>query len=147
MELSVKSQYAILALLQLAEQFTEEQPLQIRQIAAQQNIPDRYLEQLLATLKRQGLVKSLRGAKGGYLLARAPWQISVWDVIQGIEGHDLGDEANHGTIQSESCALDVINDVWQAARLAATNVLRECTLKDLCERKQERQVSTTMYYI
>jgi len=146
-ELSVKSQYAILALLQLAEQFTEEQPLQIRQIAAQQNIPDRYLEQLLATLKRQGLVKSLRGAKGGYLLARAPWQISVWDVIQGIEGHDLVDEANHGTIQTESCALDVINDVWQAARLAATNVLRECTLKDLCERKRDRQVSTTMYYI
>ncbi|MEI6429794.1 MAG: Rrf2 family transcriptional regulator [Pseudanabaena sp. ELA607] len=147
MELSVKSQYAILALLQLAEQFTDEQPLQIRQIATQQNIPDRYLEQLLATLKRQGLVKSLRGAKGGYLLARAPWQISVWDVIQGIEGHDLRDEPNSGTIQGESCALEVIHDVWQAARLAATQVLQECTLKDLCDQKRDRQTSNTMYYI
>ncbi len=146
-ELSVKSQYAILALLQLAEQFAEEQPLQIRQIAAQQSIPDRYLEQLLATLKRQGLVKSLRGARGGYLLAKAPWQISVWDVIQGIEGHDLSDDNTRSMMQSNNCATDVINDVWQSARLAAINVLRECTLKDLCDRKRERQVSTTMYYI
>ena len=88
MELSLKSEYAILAMLELANHFAVDQPLQIRQIATQQNIPDRYLEQLLATLKRQGLVKSQRGAKGGYILAREPWEISLLEIIRGIEGYD-----------------------------------------------------------
>ena len=63
-----KSEYALLALLELSLHYEKGEPLQIRQIAAQQNIPDRYLEQLLATLRRAGFVKSQRGAKGGYLL-------------------------------------------------------------------------------
>jgi Rrf2 family protein len=57
-ELSCKSEYAILALLELAAQYAIGEPLQIRQIATQQQIPDRYLEQLLATLRRAGLVRS-----------------------------------------------------------------------------------------
>jgi Rrf2 family cysteine metabolism transcriptional repressor len=85
-ELSLKSEYALLALLVLANHYSAAQPLQIRQIASQQNIPDRYLEQLLATLRRNGLVRSQRGSKGGYLLAREPWSISVWEVVQCIEG-------------------------------------------------------------
>ena len=59
MELSCKSEYAILALLELASHYQKGEPLQIRQIAAQQNIPDRYLEQLLATLRRGRLVMRL----------------------------------------------------------------------------------------
>lgn len=130
MELSLKSEYAILAMLELASNFALDQPLQIRQIANQQNIPDRYLEQLLATLKRQGLVKSQRGSKGGYILAREPWEISLLEIIHGIEGYDPITEktikANH-----ESASLSVIRDAWEAAQKAAANVLDSCTLKDL----------------
>jgi Rrf2 family protein len=145
-ELSLKSEYAILAMLELAMNFTIDQPLQIRQIANQQNIPDRYLEQLLATLKRQGLVKSQRGAKGGYILAREPWEISLLQIIHGIEGYDLlGEKASKGTHESASVA--VIHEAWEAAQKAAFNVLDSCTLKDLCDRQRQRQIATTMYYI
>lgn len=115
MELSLKSEYAILAMLELAHHFAIDQPLQIRQIASQQNIPDRYLEQLLATLKRQGLVKSQRGAKGGYILAREPWQISLLEIIRGIEGHDPIAEKSSKS-GNESASLSVIHEVWESAR-------------------------------
>lgn len=146
MELSLKSEYAILAMLELASNFALDQPLQIRQIAHQQNIPDRYLEQLLATLKRQGLVKSQRGSKGGYILAREPWEISLLEIIRGIEGHDPISKktykANH-----ESASVSVIREAWETAQKAASDVLDGCTLKDLCDRQRQRQIATTMYYI
>jgi len=145
-ELSLKSEYAILAMLELAHHFAIDQPLQIRQIASQQNIPDRYLEQLLATLKRQGLVKSQRGAKGGYILAREPWQISLLEIIRGIEGHDpIAEKSSKSS--NESAALSVIHEVWESAQQQAANVLEGCTLKDLCDQQRQRQIATTMYYI
>ncbi|MCA6503690.1 MAG: RrF2 family transcriptional regulator [Pseudanabaena sp.] len=147
MELSLKSEYAILAMLELANNFAIDQPpLQIRQIATQQNIPDRYLEQLLAALKRQGLVKSQRGAKGGYILSRAPWEISLLEIIRGIEGYDPISEKNSKS-GNESASLSVILEVWEAAQKSASNVLDGCTLKDLCDRQRQRQIATTMYYI
>jgi Rrf2 family protein len=87
-ELSCKSEYAILALLEMASDYQSGEPQQIRQIAAKQNIPDRYLEQLLATLRRGGIVKSQRGSKGGYLLAREPWKITIFEVLGCLEGLD-----------------------------------------------------------
>ncbi|PZO39619.1 MAG: transcriptional regulator [Pseudanabaena frigida] len=147
MELSLKSEYAILAMLELASNFAIDQPLQIRQIAHQQNIPDRYLEQLLATLKRQGLVKSQRGSKGGYILAREPRQISLLEIIRGIEGYDPISEQKNSKVSNESASVSVIREAWEAAQKAASNVLDGCTLKDLCDRQRQRQIATTMYYI
>lgn len=145
MELSLKSEYAILAMVELANHFAINQPLQIRQISAQQNIPDRYLEQLLATLKRQGLVKSQRGSKGGYILAREPWEISLLEIIQGIEGYDLVNDKYKS--DQDNTSLLVIREVWETAQKAATAVLDGCTLKDLCDRQRQKQIATTMYYI
>ncbi|NUN65211.1 Rrf2 family transcriptional regulator [Pseudanabaena biceps] len=145
MELSLKSEYAILAMLELANHFALDQPLQIRQISAQQNIPDRYLEQLLATLKRQGLVKSQRGSKGGYILAREPHKISLLEVVQGIEGYDGISDRSKTTHDSASMA--VIYEIWESAQMAAAKVLDNCSLKDLCDRQRQSQIATTMYYI
>jgi Rrf2 family transcriptional regulator, cysteine metabolism repressor len=147
-ELSLKSEYAILALVELASHFELDQPLQIRQIASQQNIPDRYLEQLLATLRRQGLVKSQRGSKGGYILAREPWRISILEIIQCMEGKDPimgGDRLTTDLNKTPTAA--VVVSMWQAAQSAAANVLRNCTLKDLCEQEKQYKLSTVMYYI
>ncbi len=149
MELSLKCEYAILALLELASHFAAAQPLQSRQIASQRNIPDRYLEHLLATLRRNGLVRSQRGSRGGYLLAREPWSISILDIIHCIEGNDasaalaLNGQKSNLDVQ----AMSVVRDLWQAAQKAATDVLGNCTLKDLYEQEKQRQLSTTMYYI
>ena len=145
MELSCKSEYALLALLELATHYQSGEPLQIRQIAAQQNIPDRYLEQLLATLRRGGVVKSQRGAKGGYILAREPWKITLLEVLTCLEGLDARaaeEEANLKTVESA-----VVQETWQEARQAANLVLQKYTLQDLCEQRAARRQLDIMYYI
>ena len=131
--------------MELAAHYNLGAPLQIRQIASEQDIPDRYLEQLLATLRRAGIVKSQRGAKGGYLLARDPWKITLWDIISSIEGLDsqqtIADE------QPKSVESTIVVEVWQEACQAAETVLQRYTLQDLTERRDSRQQRNLMYYI
>jgi Rrf2 family protein len=144
-ELSCKSEYALLALMALADQFQGNDPLQIRQIAAQQEIPDRYLEQLLATLRRSGLVRSQRGAKGGYLLAREPWQITVLEVMNCIEGRDI--TSVNGSESITTTEKKVVKDLWQNSCDAMRDVLQHHTLQDLCDRRDAQKQSELMYYI
>ncbi|MFM7366633.1 MAG: RrF2 family transcriptional regulator [Sphaerospermopsis kisseleviana] len=145
MELSCKSEYAILALLEMATHYESGEPMQIRQIAAQQDIPDRYLEQLLATLRRGGIVKSQRGSKGGYLLAREPWKISVFDILECLEGLDIktGEDDNN----PKSADSAIVEEIWQEARQAANAVLEKYSLQDLCEQRDSRRQLDIMYYI
>lgn len=145
MQLSCKCEYAVLALLTLVDHYRQGDPLQIRQIAAQQHIPDRYLEQLLATLRRSGLVCSQRGARGGYLLARAPWKITLLEIISCIEGR----ESQAITTPSGDLTVEkaVVQEIWQEADQAANTVLQSCTLQDLCDRREAKQQIDLMYYI
>ncbi len=145
MELSCKSEYALLALLELAIHYSEGEPLQIRQIAAQQNIPDRYLEQLLATLRRGGLVRSQRGAKGGYILAREPWKITLFEVLGCLEGFDVNPREQDSS--PKTLENSVIQEIWHEARQAANLVLQKYTLQHLCEQRAARQQLDIMYYI
>lgn len=145
MELSSKSEYALLALLHLADRYQDDEPLQIRQIAADQDIPDRYLEQLLATLRRGGLVKSQRGAKGGYLLSRAPWAISLLDVLRCLEGADANVADNNGSDRNLESVI--IYEIWLEVDQAANDVLQRYTLQDLKDRRDARQQLDLMYYI
>lgn len=143
MDLSCKTEYALLALIELAHQFPRAEPLQIRQIALQQQIPDRYLEQLLATLRRMGLVKSQRGAKGGYILGREPWQITLLDVIMALEGREQRvDETSPKSIESIAIA-----EIWQEVQAKAHGVLQNYTLQELCDRCDKRKQLDFMYYI
>lgn len=144
MELSSKSEYALLALVELSEHYTSKEPLQIRQIAAAQNIPDRYLEQLLATLRRAGLVKSQRGARGGYLLAKAPWQLTLYEVVSCIEGFETRREP---AATADGNDAMVIGEVWQEVCQAAMAVLQKYSLQDLLERRNAQQQVDFMYYI
>jgi Rrf2 family protein len=144
-ELSCKSEYAILALLEMAAHYESGEPLQIRQIAAQQNIPDRYLEQLLATLRRGGIVKSQRGSKGGYLLTREPRKIILFEILECLEG--LEARAVEENVNSKSIDSSVIEEIWQEASRAANSVLQKYTLQDLCEKRDSRRQLDIMYYI
>jgi Rrf2 family protein len=138
-ELSCKSEYAILALLELAAQYAIGEPLQIRQIATQQQIPDRYLEQLLATLRRAGLVRSQRGARGGYLLARDPSKITLYDVVCCLESLE---QATSKTLEGV-----VVREIWQEVNHAANAVLQDYSLQDLVDRRTARKQLDIMYYI
>ncbi|WP_322744998.1 RrF2 family transcriptional regulator [Leptolyngbya ectocarpi] len=143
-ELSCKSEYALLALLELSLHYDKGEPLQIRQIAAQQNIPDRYLEQLLATLRRAGFVKSQRGAKGGYLLTQAPWNVSLLDVVNCIEGLEKKD---NGSDAVQTTERQVVRSLWHDVQQAAKDVLSAHTLQDLVEQRNAKHQVDLMYYI
>mgnify|MGYP001099177500 CR=1 FL=1 len=145
MELSCKTEYTLLALLELTGHYNEGEPLQIRQIAAQQNIPDRYLEQLLATLRRGNLVRSQRGSKGGYLLAREPWTITLLDVINCLDGSTTPVSGNQKTVTTEESAI--VQETWQDVRDRTNDILRDYTLQDLWEKLNNRQQLNIMYYI
>ncbi|MBZ8183196.1 RrF2 family transcriptional regulator [Oscillatoria salina] len=145
MELTCKTEYALLALIELTDRYPQGEPLQIREIAARQNIPDRYLEQLLATLRRGGLVISQRGAKGGYLLAREPWKITMLDAIDCLEGSDLSTtkrDSNNKTVENL-----VVGEVWQEVCDSARKVLQSYTLQDLRDRRNTKSQIDIMYYI
>ena len=88
MKLSAKTEYACLAMLQLAEEYDSVEPVQIRRIAEEHGVPARFLVQILLQLKGAGLVASTRGAAGGYRLARPPHEITLCEVIEVMEGED-----------------------------------------------------------
>jgi Rrf2 family protein len=144
-ELSCKNEYALLALIELATYFKSGEPLQIRQISAQRQIPDRYLEQLLATMRRGGLVRSQRGARGGYVLAREPWKINLLEVMNCLEGADTqtSDEDN----PPKNVESAIICEIWEETHQAAQTVLQRYSLQDLCEKRDARRQLNIMYYI
>jgi Rrf2 family protein len=144
-ELSNKSEYALLAMLELAAHYKAGEPLQIRQIAAEQNIPNRYLEQLLAELRRGGLIRSERGAKGGYFLAQDPQNTTVLDVVNCMEGVDWQNTQHRS--DAKSGESEAIWEMWQEAKQAAKTILQNYTLQDLLDKRNTRQQLNIMYYI
>ncbi|BAY65382.1 hypothetical protein NIES22_54870 [Calothrix brevissima NIES-22] len=129
----------------MASHYQSGEPMQIRQIAAQQNIPDRYLEQLLATLRRGGIIKSQRGSKGGYFLAREPKKIAVLEILECLEGLDV--QTTQVDINPRTVDSIVIAEIWQEACQAANSVFQKYSLQDLCEKRDSRRQLDIMYYI
>lgn len=85
MKLSTKGRYGLKAMYDLALNYGDE-PVSLKSIAERQGISENYLEQLMANLRKAGLVRSIRGAYGGYLLSREPSKITVGDVLRALEG-------------------------------------------------------------
>lgn len=133
MKLSTKGQYATRAMLELALHFGDG-PVQVKDISRRQEISDRYLEQLLTPLKAAGLVRVIRGAHGGFTLAKPPAGIRLIEIIQIMEGStapvDCVDDAQ---ICSRS-GLCVTRGVWAEIKNAIDKVLESTTLQDLLER-------------
>jgi Rrf2 family protein len=127
--ITARVDYGVRAAIELAA--AERPPVKGETLAARQHIPGKYLENILADLRRAGLVASQRGADGGYRLARAADTISVADIIRAVEG-PLADV--HGTPPEE---LDYegpaasLQKVWIATRAALRGVLEEVSLADL----------------
>lgn len=145
MKLSMRTDYGARAILELARRFGEG-PIQSGEIAARQSIPEAYLEQLLTTLRKAGLVRSTRGPHGGHELARHPSQIRFSDVISVLEGplHSLDCLDNSGSCQvSPSCAM---RDVWDEVHRATQQILESVTIEQLVERQRARE-ARVMYYI
>lgn len=86
MKLSTKGRYGVKAMFELARHYSQSEPVSIKTIAENQNISENYLEQLFGLLRKAGLVKSIRGAQGGYILAREPEKITAADILNLLEG-------------------------------------------------------------
>ena len=130
MKISAKAEYACLAALALARHGPDAPPLRIRQISESFDIPERYLVQILLQLKGAGLVSSLRGASGGYRLARDPSKISLSEILAAIEGPELASREASATRRS---AAAVLEPVWQRVRAAERAVLDRTTVAELAE--------------
>ena len=133
MKLSTKGRYGLRAMIDLAD-YSEEMPQSIACIAARQSISDSYLEQLMAKLKKAGLITSIRGAQGGYVLAKPSREISVGDILRALE--DLspvncvglkGEQACEG---SETC---VTRNVWKRIDDSIQNAVDSIFLDELVE--------------
>lgn len=138
MKLSTKGRYGLRALIDLA-QSGEEGPVSITSISDRQNISERYLEQLMGMLKKSGLVKSVRGAGGGYMLAKDAADISVGDILRSLEGSlDPVDcsalNPEEGCQIADSC---VTKYVWQRINESINRTVDEIKLDQLVEESRK----------
>ena len=145
MELSSRLEYALVALLEIAKHQAQGKPLKVNEIAASQSLPERYLDQIFTSLKRQGILSSQRGMKGGYLLARELWQITLLDVVIAIEGS--GDRQKVDPTNSNTLEKTVVVQTFEGIQDSVRDLLKSYTLQDLAKTLETQRQSSPMYYI
>ena len=144
-ELSSRLEYALVALLEIADRQAQGKPLKVNEIAASQSLPERYLDQIFTSLKRQGILSSQRGMKGGYLLAKELWQITLLDVVIAIEGG--GDRKKVDPAIPNTLEKTVIIQTFAGIKESVNEILISYTLQDLAKTLETQRQSSPMYYI
>ena len=143
MKLSMKSRYGLRALIDLAINSKTEQ-VALNSIAERNKISPQYLEQVFASLRKAGIVKSIKGSQGGYFLSRPPQEITVSSIIEALAGdYRIEDEElpKEGKYTIQKLVIDRVND-------SVTEILQSVTLHDLEKEYQEYiDYGQDMYYI
>jgi len=121
------------AILELAVEYGKP-PLQIKTIAERENISNKYLEQLIAMLKTAGLVRSIRGPRGGYVLGKSPSEITLKEVFTTLEGPTVPAECLEHPEFCPRCMDCVTRELWADLQEAVNGVLESQTLADLVEK-------------
>jgi len=137
MKLSTRGRYGVRAMLELAMS-AGKGPVPLRDLASRQEISAKYLEQLLIPLKSAGLVKSVRGARGGYLLAREPELISLYDVVRSLEGPLAPVECVEDPDYCDRVGGCTVHLVWGEMGKMLVDFLSGMSLADLVERQKEK---------
>lgn len=135
MKISTKGRYGLRAILDVALN-QNKGPVTIRSISERQDLSERYLEQLLNTLRQNRLINSIRGFQGGYVLNREPENITVGDVIRALEGpispvDCVSEDAHDLCSRADKCVTQI---VWEDLRKSMVKVLDSYTLADLMEK-------------
>jgi Rrf2 family transcriptional regulator, cysteine metabolism repressor len=138
-KLSVKSDYAARAVLGLARHFPTGSAVRVETLAGEQNIPANYLVQILIELKAQGIVRSLRGKEGGYLLAKPPAQITLGDVLRAAYGAVFDTPA----LNDPECAPE-LRRAWQKLRDTVEAVANGISFQQILDESVDKE---KMYYI
>ena len=139
MKLSVKSDYAARAVLGLARHYSVNAALRVEDLASEQGIPGNYLVQILIELKAQGIARSLRGKEGGYLLAKAPSEITLGDVLRAVHGTVFDTPA----LSDPECPPE-LRRAWQRLKDTLETAADSITFQRLLEESSEKE---KMYYI
>jgi len=133
MRISAKAEYACVAMLELAANYADSQPLSIKTIAEAQEIPQNFLVQILLQLKTAGLVVSVRGAGGGYQLARSPESITLADIINAVD--DRATMPRSALTKGRSSpAVSTLLEIWREVQAEEQRVLQRITLAELVRR-------------
>jgi Rrf2 family protein len=145
MKISTKIRYGARAMLQLASHYGEG-PIELKEIAKKEDLSLKYLEQVINPLRTDGLVKAIRGSKGGYSLAKPPSEICLYDVIETLEGplnllECLGDPKACQKVSS--C---VTREIWKEVSDAISKIFYSVTLEDMVNRKREKEKGNTPTY-
>lgn len=132
MKLSTKGRYGLRAMINMAIH-KDEGPNAVYLVAEREGISDRYLEQLMVALKRAGLIKSIRGPQGGYILSREPEQITVGQIIRALEGpiapvDCVSEEYPEDCERADQCVTRLL---WTKVRDSIADVLDSYTLQDM----------------
>lgn len=139
MKLSVKSDYAARAVLWLSRHYQDGTARKVEEMGVAQGIPPKYLVQILIGLKAKQIVKSVRGKEGGYLLARAPGEITLGDVIRSVEGEIFDSSA----MTDPRCPSE-LREGWKKLQRAVNEASDSLTFQQLLESSSEKE---KMYYI
>lgn len=139
MKISTKGRYGLTIMIELAKKHGEG-PTSLKSIAQTHDLSEHYLEQLIAPLRNAGLVKSIRGAYGGYVLAKEPTKITAGDIIRVLEGPISPVEG----IEDEEPAK---RELWMRIRDAVKNVLDNTTVEDLASHTDTGESDPYMFYI
>ncbi len=137
MKISTKGRYGTRAMIDIGENFAKG-PVSVRQLADRQNISVKYMEQIIPMLKASGLVRSTRGARGGYVLAKNPREIRLRDIVQALEGPwSLVDCVSDETLchRAKEC---VTYEIWNDLHQAIYKILDSTTLEAMIARHQEK---------
>lgn len=145
MKISTKIRYGTRAMLELASHFGEG-PIDLREIAGKQNISLKYLEQVIIPLRAAGLVKSVRGSKGGYALAKHPSEIALNDVIEILEGPINLIECLKNPKVCQRSSFCVTRDIWGEVSRAIDGIFRSITFEEMVNRKREKEGRTSPMY-
>lgn len=148
MKISTKGRYGLMAMLDLAVYSLGDQ-VTLKSIAQRQNISENYLEQVFSILRKSGIVKSIKGAQGGYVLGRSVSKITVGDILRVLEGKlsvfDKKEGEYKGGNDVENC---IANNVWYKLDECINNLVDSITLEDLMvEFEKSRNNLSNMYYI
>ena len=138
MKLSTRTRYAVRAIIELAQNGNNK-PLQLKIIAQRQDISVKYLEQLMAILRSSGFVRSIRGSKGGYMLAKAPNQIKLNEVLHRLEGTVATVECVENEDYCSRSADCASRYLWVQVEQAIEKVLEAITLQDLVDKANDEK--------
>jgi Rrf2 family protein len=145
MKISTKIRYGTRAMLELASRYGEG-PIELKEISKKENISLKYLEQVMIPLRTNGLVKSVRGSKGGYSLAKSPSNICLYDLFEILEGPINLIECLRHPKTCQRSSTCVTRDIWNDVSETIYKIFNSVTLEDMVNRKKEKEGKTPSMY-